>query len=151
MHHAGLWVDGGLHLHLYVCKVIHPLLESSDPLEFSSTDGLEDGGKFFVQTNPLRLVHIVHTSVSKLSMAEVLILLHLCDGMDGDIIAIHGQRNVLVCRIVDRSRGLMRRRHEGRRPCGILWSITGAWPRASAGRARWECSLYSTYPFLHPA
>jgi hypothetical protein len=92
-----------------VCKVIHPLLESSDPLEFSSTDGLEDGGKFFVQTNPLRLVHIVHTSVSKLSMAEVLILLHLCDGMDGDIIAIHGQRNVVVCRIADRSRGLMRR------------------------------------------
>jgi hypothetical protein len=30
MHHAGLWVDGGLHLHLHVCKVIHSLLESSD-------------------------------------------------------------------------------------------------------------------------
>jgi hypothetical protein len=32
MHHAGLGVDGGLHLCLHVCKVIHPSLESSDPL-----------------------------------------------------------------------------------------------------------------------
>jgi hypothetical protein len=24
MHHAGLRVDGSLHLHLHVCKVIHP-------------------------------------------------------------------------------------------------------------------------------
>jgi hypothetical protein len=32
VHHPGLGVDGGLHLHLHVCKVIHPLLELSDPL-----------------------------------------------------------------------------------------------------------------------
>jgi hypothetical protein len=32
MHHASLRVDGSLHLHLHVCKVIHPLLELSDPL-----------------------------------------------------------------------------------------------------------------------
>jgi hypothetical protein len=32
VHHAGLKVDGGLHLHLHMCKVIHPSLESSDPL-----------------------------------------------------------------------------------------------------------------------
>jgi hypothetical protein len=31
IHHAGLWVDGGLHLHLHVCKVINSLLELSDP------------------------------------------------------------------------------------------------------------------------
>jgi hypothetical protein len=31
MHHAGLWADGGLHLHLHVCKVIHLSFESSDP------------------------------------------------------------------------------------------------------------------------
>jgi hypothetical protein len=31
MHHVGLWVDGGLDLHLHVCKVIHSSLESSDP------------------------------------------------------------------------------------------------------------------------
>jgi hypothetical protein len=30
-HHAGLWVDRGLHPHLHVCKVIHPSLESSHP------------------------------------------------------------------------------------------------------------------------
>jgi hypothetical protein len=29
-HHAGLSVDGSLHLHLHVCKVIHQSLESSD-------------------------------------------------------------------------------------------------------------------------
>jgi hypothetical protein len=27
MHYAGLWVDGGLHLCLHMCKVIHPSLE----------------------------------------------------------------------------------------------------------------------------
>jgi hypothetical protein len=31
MHHASLRADGGLHLHLHVCKVIHPMLESSNP------------------------------------------------------------------------------------------------------------------------
>jgi hypothetical protein len=31
MHHAGLRVDGSLHLHLHVCKVIHSSLELSDP------------------------------------------------------------------------------------------------------------------------
>jgi hypothetical protein len=31
VHDAGLWVDGGLHLRLHVCKVIHSSLESSDP------------------------------------------------------------------------------------------------------------------------
>jgi hypothetical protein len=31
MHHAGLLDDGGLHLRLHVCKVIHSMLESSDP------------------------------------------------------------------------------------------------------------------------
>jgi hypothetical protein len=30
-HHAGMWVNGGLHLHLHVCKIIHPSLESFDP------------------------------------------------------------------------------------------------------------------------
>jgi hypothetical protein len=31
MHHAGLRVDGSLHLRLHVCKFIHPSLESSNP------------------------------------------------------------------------------------------------------------------------
>jgi hypothetical protein len=32
VHHAGLRVDGSLHLRLHVCKVIHPSLELSDPV-----------------------------------------------------------------------------------------------------------------------
>jgi hypothetical protein len=31
MYHAGLRVDGGWHLRLHMCKVVHPMLESSDP------------------------------------------------------------------------------------------------------------------------
>jgi hypothetical protein len=31
MHHAGLCINGGSHLCLHVCKVIHLLLKSSDP------------------------------------------------------------------------------------------------------------------------
>jgi hypothetical protein len=31
MHHAGLRVDGSLHLRLHICKVIHLSLELSDP------------------------------------------------------------------------------------------------------------------------
>jgi hypothetical protein len=32
VHHAGQRVNGSLHLRLHVCKVIHSLLELSDPL-----------------------------------------------------------------------------------------------------------------------
>jgi hypothetical protein len=31
VHHDSLWVDGGLHLHFHVCKVIHSSLKSFDP------------------------------------------------------------------------------------------------------------------------
>jgi hypothetical protein len=68
-------------------------------VEFSPTDGLEDGGKFFIQTNPLEEVHIVDMSVSKLSMAEGLILVHVLSGADGDVIAVRGHRNIIVCKI----------------------------------------------------
>jgi hypothetical protein len=67
-------------------------------VEFSLTDGPEDGGKLLIQTNPLKKVHITDTSVSKLSMVEGLILLHLLSGVDGDVI---------VCKIMARSRGPM--------------------------------------------
>jgi hypothetical protein len=40
--------------------------------------------------------------VSKLSIAEGLVLLHLCGGMDGDVIAVCGHMNVIVYRIADR-------------------------------------------------
>jgi hypothetical protein len=68
-------------------------------VEFSSIDGLEDGGKLLVQTNPLKQVHIVDMIVSKLSTMEGLILLHLLSGANGDVIAVRSLRNVIVCKI----------------------------------------------------
>jgi hypothetical protein len=74
-------------------------------VEFSLTDGSEDGGKLIVQTNPLKQVHIIDTSVSKLSMVEGLILQHLLSGADGDVIAVRSLRNVIVCKIMARLHG----------------------------------------------
>jgi hypothetical protein len=77
-------------------------------IEFSSTDGSEDGGKFLVQTNPLKQVHIVDMSVSKLSTVEGLVLLHLLSGADGDVVAACSLRNVIMCKIMARPRGPVR-------------------------------------------
>jgi hypothetical protein len=85
-----------------MCKDIHPSLESCDPLEFSPTTSPEDEGKHFVHSNPLEQVHIVYMSVTKLSLAERLVLLHLYGATNGNVIAVHGHRNVVVCRIADR-------------------------------------------------
>jgi hypothetical protein len=41
-------------------------------------------------------------SVRKFSIAEGLVLLHLLSGMDGDVIAVCGHKNVIMCRIADR-------------------------------------------------
>jgi hypothetical protein len=68
-------------------------------VEFCLTNGLEDGGKLFIQTNPLKQVHIIDTSVSKHSTVEGLILLHLLSGADGDVIIIHSLRNIIICKI----------------------------------------------------
>jgi hypothetical protein len=35
-------------------------------------------------------------------MVEGLVLFHLYGGMDGDVVAVRGHRNVIVCRIADR-------------------------------------------------
>jgi hypothetical protein len=77
-------------------------------IEFSSTDGPEDGGKLLIQTNPLKQVHIIDTSVSKLLMVEGLILLHLLSGADGDVVAVHSLRNIIMCKITARTYGPMR-------------------------------------------
>jgi hypothetical protein len=71
-------------------------------VELSPTDGLEDGEKLFVQTNPLKQVHIVDRSVSKLSMVERLVLLHLLSGADGDVITACSLKNIIVCKITAR-------------------------------------------------
>jgi hypothetical protein len=69
-------------------------------IEFSPTDGPEDGGKLFIQTNPLKQVHIIDTSVSKLSMVYELVLLHFLSGADGDVVIVRSLRNVIVCKIM---------------------------------------------------
>jgi hypothetical protein len=79
---------------------------------FSPTDGPEDGGKLFIQANPLKKVHIVDTIVSKLSTVEGLILLHLLSGADGDVITVHSLRNIIVCKIMAQPHGPVRQWHE---------------------------------------
>jgi hypothetical protein len=41
-------------------------------------------------------------SVSKLSLEERLVLLHLHGAIDGNVVAVHGHRNVIMCKIEDR-------------------------------------------------
>jgi hypothetical protein len=98
----------GLHLRLHMCKVVHSLLESSDPLEFFPTNSPEDEGKLFIHSNLLKKVHSVYMSVTKLSLVERLVLLHLHGAMNGNVIAVRGHRNVIVCRIADQPPGLVR-------------------------------------------
>jgi predicted membrane GTPase involved in stress response len=77
-------------------------------IEFSSTDGSEDGGKLLVQTNPLKQVHIVDTSVNKVLTVEGLVHLHLLGGANGDVVAVHSLRNVNVCKITSRPHSIVR-------------------------------------------
>jgi hypothetical protein len=92
-----------------ICAVAKSSIHhSSYPIpsvEFSPTNSLEDKRKLFVHSNPLEQVHIVYTSVTKLSMAERLVLLHLLGAMNENAVAICGHRNVIVCKIVDRPPG----------------------------------------------
>jgi hypothetical protein len=46
--------------------------------------------------------------VTKLSMAERLVLLHLLGATDRNVIAVCGHRNVIMCMVVDRPPSLMR-------------------------------------------
>jgi hypothetical protein len=70
-------------------------------VEFSPTNSPKDEGKLFVHSNPFEQVHIVYTSVTKLSLAERLICLHLLCATDGNVIAVRGHRNIIVCKIAD--------------------------------------------------
>jgi hypothetical protein len=71
-------------------------------VEFSPTNSLKDEGKLFIHSNPLEQVHIVYTSVTKLLIAERLVLLHLLGTMDGNVVAVRGHRNIIMCKIADR-------------------------------------------------
>jgi hypothetical protein len=83
-----------------ICTVAKSSIHhSSRPIpfiEFSPTNSPEDEGKLFVDSNPLEQVHIVYTSVTKLSLAERLILLHLLSATDVNVIAVRAHRNVIV-------------------------------------------------------
>jgi hypothetical protein len=95
-----------------VCMVAKSSIRRSShsipSVEFSPTNSLENEGKLFIHSNPLEQVHIVYTSVTKLSLAERLVLLHLLSATDGNVIAVRGHRNIIVCKIADRSPGLVR-------------------------------------------
>jgi hypothetical protein len=86
-----------------ICRSSH----SIPSIEFSPTNSLEDEGKLFIHSNPLEQVHIVYTSVTKLSVAERLVLHHLLSATDGNVIIVHGHRNVIMCKIANRPRSLM--------------------------------------------
>jgi hypothetical protein len=81
---------------------IHRSSCSIPSVEFSTTNSPVDEGKLFVHSNPLNQVHIVYTSVTKLLLAERLVLLHLLGATDANVIDVHGHRNIIVCKIADR-------------------------------------------------
>jgi hypothetical protein len=89
-----------------VCTVakssIHRSSRPIPSVEFFPTNSLEDEGNLFIHSNPLEHVHILYTSVTKLLLAERLILLYLLSATDGDVIAFRGHRNIIVCKIADR-------------------------------------------------
>jgi hypothetical protein len=89
-----------------VCTVAKSSIRrSSHPIpsiQFSPTNSPKDEGKLFIHSNSLEQVHIVYTSVTKLSLAERLELLHLLDATDGNAIAIRGHRNIIMCKVADR-------------------------------------------------
>jgi hypothetical protein len=95
-----------------ICMVAKSSIHrSSHPIpseEFSPTSSPEDEGKLFVHSNPLEQVHIVYMSVTKHSLAERLVLLHLLGAMDENVIAVGSHRNIIVCKIADRPPGLVR-------------------------------------------
>jgi hypothetical protein len=88
-----------------ICTVAKPSICClSRPIpfvEFSTTNSPEDEGKVFIHFNPLEQVHIVYTSVTKLSLVESLVLLHLLGAIDGNVIVVCGHRNVIMCKIGD--------------------------------------------------
>jgi hypothetical protein len=87
-----------------ICRLSHPI----PSVEFSPTSSLEDEGRLFIHSNPLKQVHIVHTSVTKLSLAERLIPLRLLGATDGNVMTVCGHRNVIVCKIADQPPSLVR-------------------------------------------
>jgi hypothetical protein len=89
-----------------ICMVAKSSMRPSSHMipfvEFSPTNSLDGEEKLFVHSNPLEQVHIVYTSVTKLLLAEKLVLLYLLSATDGNVIAICSHWNVIVCKIANR-------------------------------------------------
>jgi hypothetical protein len=89
-----------------ICMVAKSSIHcSSHPIpsvEFSTTNSPQDEGKFFIHSIPLEQVHIVYMSVTKLSLAKRLVLLHLLSATNGYGITVLGHRSVIMCKTVDR-------------------------------------------------
>jgi hypothetical protein len=97
---------------IFICTVAKSSIHcSSHPIpavEFFPTNSPEDEGKIFVHSNPLEPVHIVYMSVTKLSLVERLVLLHLLGATDGNVITVCGHRNIIMCKIADQPPGFVR-------------------------------------------
>jgi hypothetical protein len=100
-------IDACISICMVAWSSIHRLSRLIPSIEFSPTNSPEDDGKLFIHSNSLKQVHIVYTSVTKLSLVKRLILLHLLGAMDGNIITVRGHRNVIVCKIVDQPPSLV--------------------------------------------
>jgi hypothetical protein len=87
---------------------IHRSSHPIPSIEFSPMNSPEDEGKLFIHFNPLEQVDIVYTSVTKLSVVERLVLLHLLDPTDGNVVTVCGHRNIIVYKIADQPLGLVR-------------------------------------------
>jgi hypothetical protein len=109
-----------------ICTVAKSSIHySSRPIpsvEFSPTNSPEDEGKLFVHSNPLKQVHIVYTSVTKLSLEERLVLLHLLGATDKNVVTVRGHRNVIMCKVEDRPPPPQSRAVKARRT-KTVWSL----------------------------
>jgi hypothetical protein len=85
-----------------VCTVakssIHRSSRPIPSIEFSPTNNLEDEGKLFIHSNPLEQVHIIYTGVTKLSLAERLVLLHLFGAIDRNVVTVRAIGTSLCAR-----------------------------------------------------
>jgi hypothetical protein len=95
-------MDACISVYTVAKSSIHHSSHLIPSVEFSPTNSPEDEGKLFVHSNSLEQVHIVYTSVTKLSLVERLVLFHLLSATDGNVVTVHGHRNIIVCKIVDR-------------------------------------------------
>jgi hypothetical protein len=94
-------MDACISICIVAKSFIHRSSRPIPSIEFSPTNRTEYEGKLFVHSNPLEQVHIVYTSVINLLLVKRLVLLHLLGATDGNVVAVCGHRNGIVCKIAD--------------------------------------------------